>query len=227
MAQYLLKPGMMIEYAGVAAPPGWVLCDGSAYTKTDPVYEDLYNVIQEKFNIGGEIATEFRVPDMRGRIPAGRDDMGGVDFQRLNILPDIERLNVGGSGGDQEVSLALSELPDHKHKLVGQTGIRSAPHTHDPTTAVVDDAPSSNYPAPEANRSYIVKTPRFFIYLDPDQPGTTTKHKHYIDSGDPNENHDHDFSASGKTSGETGGGVTGDSHDNVQPLQIVNYIIKL
>jgi microcystin-dependent protein len=59
--------GAMIDFAGAAAPTGWLLCDGSthpiaSFPKLAAVLGTLY---------GGDGTTTFGVPDSRGRVLAG------------------------------------------------------------------------------------------------------------------------------------------------------------
>lgn len=85
----LLKPevggmpsGATLPYAGPTAPTGWLLCDGSAVSRT--TYPTLFAAIGTTWG-AGDGSTTFNVPDMRGRVPAGRDDMGGTAASRLNV----------------------------------------------------------------------------------------------------------------------------------------------
>ena len=55
------------------APTGWLLCDGSAVSRT--TYADLFAVIGQTYGAGD--GTTFNLPDFRGRVPAGPD---GVNF---------------------------------------------------------------------------------------------------------------------------------------------------
>ena len=70
----------------------------------------------------GDGSTTFNVPDRRGRVVVGRDDMGGVAAARVAATMDGTRL--GLSGGTERVALTIGELPAHSHSLT------MSPHTH-------------------------------------------------------------------------------------------------
>lgn len=53
-----------------AAPSGYLLCDGAAVSRS--TYSDLFGVISTTFG-AGDGSTTFNLPDLRGRVPAGRD----------------------------------------------------------------------------------------------------------------------------------------------------------
>lgn len=70
------------------------------------------------------------MPDLRGRIRAGLDNMGGTAASRLTgstISPNGTTL--GAAGGVQNVSLAIAELPAHQHGGVDHFHAM-ADHTH-------------------------------------------------------------------------------------------------
>lgn len=66
----MLQTGIIVGWGNPEAPAGWVLCDGSAYSRTDPRYATLFAVIGETFGAGDGLTT-FNVPDLRGRGPVG------------------------------------------------------------------------------------------------------------------------------------------------------------
>lgn len=78
----LLAPGIILPYAGSAAPTGWLLCFGQAVSRT--TYAGLFSAIGTTFGVG-DGSTTFNVPDLRGRVAAGEDDMGGTAANRLNV----------------------------------------------------------------------------------------------------------------------------------------------
>jgi microcystin-dependent protein len=71
----LFFPAMIVPYAGSVAPTGWLLCQGQLLVRAD--YPALVAAIGGTYNIGGETAAQFRLPDLRGRVPAGIDAGAG------------------------------------------------------------------------------------------------------------------------------------------------------
>lgn len=72
--------GTIAAYVGNSVPEGWLECDGDTVSKT--TYNELYSVIGNTFNTGGETSTEFRLPDLRGQFLRGWDNNKGVDTGR-------------------------------------------------------------------------------------------------------------------------------------------------
>lgn len=64
----LNPPGIIAPFAGSSAPTDWLLCDGSAVSRT--TYANLYTAISTTFG-SGDGSTTFNVPDLRGRTPVG------------------------------------------------------------------------------------------------------------------------------------------------------------
>lgn len=71
--------GAVIDFAGSSAPTGWLLCDGSSQLRA--TYPALFTAIGTTY--GSVDGTHFTLPDLRGRVVAGRDDMGGSAASRL------------------------------------------------------------------------------------------------------------------------------------------------
>ena len=63
-----LQPGMMIEFAGSSAPAGFIICDGSAISRT--TYAALFTVIGTTWGVG-DGSTTFNIPDFREASPYG------------------------------------------------------------------------------------------------------------------------------------------------------------
>jgi microcystin-dependent protein len=63
----LIPTGAITQFAGSAAPNGYLLCDGTSYTRT--AQAGLFAVIGTAY--GAADSTHFNVPDMRGFFPRG------------------------------------------------------------------------------------------------------------------------------------------------------------
>ncbi len=115
--------GAVIPYAGTAAPVRFLLCDGAAYTATGS-YSVLFGVIGYAFGIGaGETSTLstilFQVPDLRGRVPVGLDNLGGTSANRVTgAWADV----LGSASGSEAVVLTVNEMPAHNHDIQAITG---------------------------------------------------------------------------------------------------------
>lgn len=105
--------GGVIDFGGTAAPAGWVLCYGQAISRT--TFSDLFTVIGTTYGTG-DGSTTFNVPDLRGRVVAGQDDMGGVSANRLTGQSGgVDGDVLGGSGGGETHTLTTAELAAHTH----------------------------------------------------------------------------------------------------------------
>lgn len=107
---YVSPVGAVTAFAGSKAPEGWLLCDGAIYSRS--TYPELSEVLASTF--GGDLSN-FRVPDLRRRIPVGA---GGVGSPILNST-------LGSSGGEENHVLSLAEMPNHRHKVPNLTQITS------------------------------------------------------------------------------------------------------
>lgn len=76
------RTGELAPYAGGTPPAGTLLCYGQVVSRT--AYAGLFAAISTAFNTGSEAGTDFRLPDLRGRVVAGKSDMGGSDAGNLS-----------------------------------------------------------------------------------------------------------------------------------------------
>jgi microcystin-dependent protein len=100
--------GLVSPYAGVAAPSGWLLCDGTAYDQT--LYPALFAVIGSTYNnASGQPSPSagfFRVPDLRSRMPIGAGTGLGLTNRPLT-----------SSSGQETRQIASANLPLHQHSI--------------------------------------------------------------------------------------------------------------
>jgi microcystin-dependent protein len=136
--------GTILPFGGATAPAGWLLCDGSAVSRT--VYANLYSAIGSVWGSGDGSST-FHLPDLRGRFIRGRD--GGVarDPDRTTRTA----ANSGGNTGDNVGSVqdnatakngltnSTSTTPSsgNRNQFDRTSGNVSADHAHYTTTGGV------------------------------------------------------------------------------------------
>ena len=120
--------GSVQMFAGASAPTNWLLCDGSAISRT--TYSSLFAVIGTVFGTG-DGSTTFNIPDMRGRMPIGAGTGTGLSAR-----------TIGQNNGSETVVIASSNLPLHTHTL--------SAHTH--TTTI--DPPATGSGGISANHQH-------------------------------------------------------------------------
>jgi microcystin-dependent protein len=107
--------GAVMSYAaGLAgAPSGWLFCYGQAVSRA--TYAALFGAIGTYYGTG-DGSTTFNVPDCRGRVDAGKDDMGGVSANRLtNQSGGLNGDTLGATGGSETHTLTTAQIPAHNH----------------------------------------------------------------------------------------------------------------
>lgn len=101
--------GTVTDYGGTAAPTYWLLCYGQAISRA--TYADLFAAIGTTYGVG-DGATTFNVPDIRGRVTAGQDDMGGSSANRLTGLSGgVDGDTLAATGGSESHTLVVGQIP--------------------------------------------------------------------------------------------------------------------
>ncbi|GGL19404.1 phage tail protein [Deinococcus radiotolerans] len=93
-------------FAGSFEPDGWMFCMGQLV----PIeaYDLLFNLIGTTY--GGDGETTFALPDLRSRVPVHQ----GNGYE------------VAQSGGAEQVTLKIQQIPGHSHVLQASTNLGSA-----------------------------------------------------------------------------------------------------
>ena len=99
----LVPVGTILDYAGDTAPMGYLVCDGSAVSRTD--YAALFAVIGTTWG-SGDGSTTFNIPDFRGRTSIGSG---------TGTAPDATAHALGSGGGSETVTLSTTQIPSHNH----------------------------------------------------------------------------------------------------------------
>jgi len=169
MADLAVPIGTILPYAGVVGiPDGYLLCDGSEVERDK--FSDLYDIIGVTFNGTTALAgfNTFRLPDLRGRFPLGKDNMdngaqvpnsegspvdaGGGTAGRV---PDVQATILGGAAGLSSVGLTVANLPQHSHNLSTAANDYNAIAV---STSLDPDATSGLGPTAPGQAQYIKET---------------------------------------------------------------------
>jgi microcystin-dependent protein len=170
--------GSISAYLGTSDPEGFVLCDGVTRDNTDGKYNDLYDL-----SVGNKSETNntYTPPDYRGMFIGGSSATASV----------------GGTGGNNNVTLNTTNLPAHNHQ--GSTASNGS-HFHE----------YKIYKGNDLNFSGAYSGP-YDLGTDDQQGSDTT-------STQSAGNHNHSF-----TTNNTGDGTA----FSIVPEHVkVNYIIK-
>lgn len=121
--QLLVPTGSVMPYAGGTAPTGWLLCDGSWVSTT--TYSALFAVLGYTYGSSG---ATFALPDLRGRVPAGKDNMGSTGAaNRLTAGGSgVTGTTLGASGGAENITLNSNQMPSHNHWIANGDNINAA-----------------------------------------------------------------------------------------------------
>lgn len=215
----VIPSGSIFPYAGGTGatgttltdiPEGWLLCFGQAVSRV--AYSTLFRVIGTTYGVG-DGSTTFNIPDLRGRAPHGKDDMGGTAQNFItSTVSGITGTTLGAVGGSQSLQAHThgttgNDNTDHAHS--GTTGTDSPDHAHqydgqyDPNVA---------QGGPKAGLGYLGG------YYGRYTQGASARHTHSFTTGGRSAFHQH--SVGGHDQSTTGYSA------NMPPTIITNYIIK-
>lgn len=102
-----LPIGSIIPYGSDISPIGWLFCEGQEISRND--YTELFSIIGTKYG-EGDGNTTFNIPNLKGRIPVGKND------------EDIDFDTIGEIGGEKTHQLTVEEIPSHTHSYKTTNG---------------------------------------------------------------------------------------------------------
>jgi len=123
--------GEIRMFAGNFAPAGWMFCEGQLLPISEN--ETLFQLIGTTY--GGDGESTFALPDLRGRIP----------------LHQGNGLILAETGGAEEITLTVSQIPAHSHPLLASTNVAQDTNPNGKTVGqtgsallYIQDQPDSN-----------------------------------------------------------------------------------
>lgn len=228
-------PGVMMPWTGAmsTAPSGYLLCDGSEYAAVS--YPDLFAVVGTMYCNGNCSMSAFRVPDMRGMVPAAQSSSGAFNAA------------VGTALGVEQQTLTTPNLPSHTHSAstdaqgshthsvlgspIGNIHIKidagdgsGATSTHTPPTGIFSsgfntcDQSGLAINNCEGVGNYPGGNPTFSTILATEAQNAGLAWGEHIHVTDSQGSHTHTVNV-----GSTGSGA---AFSIVQPTLVVQYIIK-
>jgi microcystin-dependent protein len=140
-----LPTGAIIDFFADNAPVGFLACDGSLVSQA--TYSTLFAVIGHNGSGGVDPGGGmFQLPDLRGRVSVGLDDMG-TPAGDAGVLSNPDDL--GYISGQEFVELDVGNLPAHSHTVT------DAGHTH---TNSVSTTPDHTHGTGTSGRSFVTAT---------------------------------------------------------------------
>lgn len=129
-----LRAQVPSEPLGVSvAPEGFAFPYGQAVSRTGATAA-LFAVIGTTYG-AGDGSTTYNMPDLRGRVTAAKDNMGGAVAGRLTTVSN----NLGTVGGAETHTLTTAQIPAHNH------GVNDPGHAHTNPAAVRLPSNGNNY----------------------------------------------------------------------------------
>lgn len=135
--------GTVMPFAGTTPVPNRFLSSfGQAVSRT--TYADLFTVIGTTYGVG-DGSTTFNLPDMRGRVVAGQDNMGTVSADRLtNQSGGLDGDTLGATGGTETHTLTEAQLAAHTHSVSLQSSTSGSPFPGDGNVVFELDDPANS-----------------------------------------------------------------------------------
>jgi microcystin-dependent protein len=117
--------GSVFDWALNTAPSGYLLCDGAVLDSNTPYTRLRDALIDDGFPHGQDGSGNPKLPDARGRVTAGKDNMGGAAAGRLTATGGgIDGKVLGNAGGVDAHAITTAQMPVHNH------GVSDPGHGH-------------------------------------------------------------------------------------------------
>lgn len=193
--------GMILVWAPTFTPRAWASCEGALL----PINQNssLFALIGTTY--GGDGRTTMALPDLRGRVPMGIGRHPGSAYTYRQ----------GQTGGAETVTLSIQQMPQHSHAAAFTGSAFSA---------------SLKIPAID-NVNATTNIPSSSVYFAKGTVGSgfSVSDANTYAAGTANTQVGPSLGVSGVSAGSVAVGNTGSSqgHYNIQPFQILRYVIAL
>lgn len=188
-----------LDYWGTSAPNStFAFAYGQAISRT--TYATCFAKMGTAYG-SGDGSTTFNLPDKRGRVSAGKDDMGGTAANRLTSSGAVTGTSLGYAGGLESHTLLLDQITQHSHTATTTNADSTFTLTVNGNKRLVDSTSSASTAQAGSSlqgTSGITNTPSVTI-----PSGGLTLSTTVDNAGSSN------------------------PHNNVQPTIIANYIIRI
>lgn len=115
--------GTISVFSGAIPPAGYLICDGSAISRT--TYSELFSIIGTTYG-SGDGSTTFNLPNLKGRVVAGQDS-SQTEFDTIGETGGEKTITYTPSGTNingavKSHVLTTNEIPAHTHGSKSLTG---------------------------------------------------------------------------------------------------------
>jgi len=124
-----LPIGAIVPYGSATAPTNWLVCDGSAVSRT--IYAELFSAIGTSFG-AGDGNTTFNLPNLKGRVAVGQDtsdsdfnDIGETGGSKY-IQDHYHEYKFGSAAGGDGSGLAYSSTTGTQPNKAAITNVKGA-----------------------------------------------------------------------------------------------------
>lgn len=231
VANALVPVGTVLPYGGGSSPnSSWLLCYGQAVSRS--TYSSLFAILGTSFGTG-DGSTTFNLPDLRGRIPVGNDAMGGSAANRIQRSTTISTTS-GSANATVGSATGLS------------VGMKIVSANVPAGTTISSFSGTSIVMSANATATAAGTAARFSMVDDANVLGSAggsdvhqlialqlAAHSHSLAQqlgGTINTGNSSAPYSGGTTLGanyQTNNSVGDQAHPNMQPSQVLNYIIKV
>lgn len=198
-----MEVGSIIQYSGSTTPDGYLVCDGSAVSRSD--YSDLFDVIGTDYG-PGDGSTTFNLPDLSGKVALG-----------VSISHTL-----ASTGGEASHTLLTAEIPSHTH-TVPEHGHANTIAAKTPSLSHTITQPVFKYNKPNGVKRNSGSSKSAYSGTN---TATASRTTNVAVTAHAAANCTMSGAIANKAAFDSDATGGGGNHNNMQPFMTVNYIIS-